>query len=293
MSDHILRVTAANGMIRAFFADTRETTNEAMTIHQCTAVVAAALGRLLTASAMMGLMLKGEDDHLTLSIKGSGDVLGLLVTADSKGNVKGYPNNPHAQAEDKPNGKLNVSGIIGQGTLTVIKDMGSDDLEPYVGTIALKSGEIAEDVAYYFAQSEQTPSIVSLGVLVDTDYSIKQAGGYIIQLMPGATNELIDMLEAKMEKIENITTLYEKGYTPSTLLEYFFKDMGYSIVDEIPVKFKCDCSREKVERALISIGKSELDDLISEDGAASIKCHFCNKAYDFDEDELKRLVKEL
>lgn len=293
MNDRILRVTAANGMIRGFFADTRETVNRAMDLHQTTAVVAAALGRLLTAGAMMGVMLKSEDDLLTITVKGSGEIGGVLVTADSEGHVKGYCDNPYADVPNKANGKLNVSGVIGlPGTLTVIKRMGFEDSkEPYVGTIELQTGEVAEDVAYYFVQSEQTPSVVSLGVLVDVDYTIRQAGGFILQLLPGADESLIPYLEEKMTGLDTITNLYEAGYTPESLAERLFGEVGYTVLDSIPVEYRCDCSRDRVERALISLGPEELGRMIAEDHQASVSCHFCNKAYEFTEAELQQLLE--
>lgn len=289
--DHILRVTAANGMIRAFFADLRNTVNKASDIHKTTPVMSAALGRLISAGAMMGLMLKDKDDLLTLSIKCEGPAKGLLVTADSRGRVKGYANNPYADAEKKSNGKLNVSGVIGPGSLTIIKDMGLKDA--YVGSVELQSGEIAEDIAYYFAQSEQTPSVVSLGVLVDVDYSIKQAGGFIIQLVPGATEDIIVYLEQKISTIDNITKLYESGHSSKTLAEMLFSEVGYNVLEQVPVEFYCNCSRERVEKALIAIGKEDLEKILSEDEKASLNCHFCNKKYDFSKLDLIDLIKAL
>lgn len=288
--DYILRISAADGMIRAFFATTRETVNTAVELHQTSAVVAAALGRLLTAGAMMGLMLKNDDDLLTLNIKGDGLVGGLLVTADRNGHVKGYPQNPHADVPNKPNGKLDVSGVIGAGTLTVIKDMGFSD--PYLGTIELQTGEIAEDITYYFAQSEQTPSAVSLGVLVDVDYSIRQSGGFIIQLMPGATEETIAYLERMLSGLDSMTNLYEQGHTPESLAQLLFGEIGYETLARTPVCFHCDCSQERAERVLISLGREELTRLKEEDHAASLSCQFCNRQYQFSEQELDHLIAQ-
>ncbi|MCL2703403.1 MAG: Hsp33 family molecular chaperone HslO [Defluviitaleaceae bacterium] len=290
MSDHILRITAANGAIRAFIADTRNTVNMARQIHDTRPVMSAALGRLLTAGAIMGLMLKNDGDLLTLTIKGDGPGGMVLVTADSAGNVKGYCNNPHADLPLNSIGKLDVSGILGAGTLTVIKDMGSG--EPYNGAVALQTGEIAEDIAYYFAQSEQTPSVVSLGVLVDVDYSIKQAGGFIIQLMPGASDAVIDFLEQKVTGLASMTTLYEQGHTTESLAEMLFSESGYEILDKLPCRFACNCSRGRVEKALVAIGRDELENIAKQDKSASLNCHFCNKKYDFNEADINKLLKQ-
>ena len=289
MQDYILRATAYDGRIRAFFATTRGTVNEAASIHRTTPVMSAALGRLLTAGAIMGLNLKNDDDRITLQIKGDGPGGGVLVTADRQGHVKGYPHNPQVVIPKKPNGKLDVGGALGHGTLTVIMDMGFGD--PYVGNVPLQSGEVAEDIAYYYAQSEQTPSVVSLGVLVDRDYSIKQAGGFVIQLLPGATEEVIRYLEGKMEGLPSITNLYEEGHTPESLARLLFEDCGYHELERIPVSFYCNCSKARVEKALITLGREEITKLLEEDGGAQLQCHFCNKSYDFTADDLRRLLE--
>jgi molecular chaperone Hsp33 len=290
LNDHILRVTAGDGQIRAFFADTKNTADKAAAIHRTTPVMTAALGRLMTAAAIMGLMLKDEGDLVTLQIKGKGKAQGLLATADNNGKVKGYPYNPDADAPKKANGKLNVSGVIGEGSLTVMKDMGAG--EPYNGTVELVSGEIAEDIAYYYAQSEQTPSVVSLGVLVDVDYSVKQSGGFIIQLMPGAGEWLVPYLEEKVRGLSSITAFYEDGGSPEKLAETLFADIGWEIHEKNPVEFYCNCSRERVEKVLLSLGKQELEDIIEKDGGAALNCHFCHARYDFSKDDIARLIQE-
>jgi molecular chaperone Hsp33 len=290
MKDYILRVTAGEGQIRAFFADMRETADTAAGIHRTTPVMTAALGRLMTAAAIMGLMLKDDSDLLTLQIRGKGKAQGLLATADAKGRVKGYPYNPDADAPKKATGKLNVSGVIGEGSLTVIKDMGAG--EPYNGTVELVSGEIAEDIAYYFAQSEQTPSIVSLGVLVEVDYTVRRSGGFIVQLMPGAGEWLVDYLEEKVGALPSVTAFYEEGGSPEALAETLFADIGYETHEKVPVAFYCNCSRERVEKALISLGKEELADIAEKDDGASLKCQFCNKQYDFSKEDVSRLLEE-
>lgn len=290
MGDYIIRATAADGLIRAFAATTRETVQTARVTHNTTPVVSAALGRLLTAGAMMGVMLKGENDLLTLQIKGDGPVEGLLVTADSKGRVKGYPFNPNVDIPPKSPIKLDVGGAVGKGYLTVIKDLGLK--EPYVGKTELVSGEIAEDLTYYFAKSEQIPTAISLGVLVDTDTSIKAAGGFIIQLMPGSTVTEAEELERRITHLKYITELLDRGETPETILDAVLGDMGLEIIDEMPTEFYCNCTRDRVEKALISIGTDDLRKILEEDKKAELSCHFCNRKYNFDEADLIRLLKE-
>lgn len=288
MSDYILRVTAMDGMVRGFFATSKNTVQKALDAHHTSPVATAALGRLLTGGAMMGLMLKGENDKLTLQLKGDGPGGPVLVTADSKGKVKGYIANPSASVPNKANGKLDVSGLVGKGVLTVIRDepFGA----PYNGSVEIVSGEIAEDLAYYFAQSEQVPSVVSLGVLVQNT-KLWQAGGFIIQLLPGASEEVTRHLEEKLKGLPSLTTLYSEGHTPESLVEFFFGEGNYTITEKVAMDFYCDCSREKVEKALIAIGKTELETIIKEDKKAELHCHFCNKDYFFNEDDLKNLIE--
>lgn len=290
MGDYILRATAANDCIRAFAATTRETVQAARDIHNTTPVASAALGRLLTAGAMMGVMLKGEKDLVTLQIKGDGPLEGELVTADCKGRVKGYVFNPNVDIPSKSPEKLDVGGAVGKGFLTVIKDLGLK--EPYVGKTELISGEIAEDLAYYYAKSEQTASAVALGVLVDVDTSIKQAGGFIIQLMPGVTEEIISKLEFRINTIPYITELLSMGDTPESILNLILGDMDLRIIDKIPTEYYCGCSRERVEKALLAIGREDLTKILEEDKKAELSCHFCNRAYNFDESDLRRLLDE-
>lgn len=289
MTDHLIRLTNQKGTIRAFFAYTKDTVNEASQIHQCSPVVAAAQGRLLTAAAMMGTMLKNEEDLITLSVRGEGPVGSILVTADTKGHVKGYSANPSVDLPVKSNGKLDVAGIVGPGRLTVTKSMG--DFEPYSSTVALQTGEIAEDITYYFAQSEQTPSVVGLGVLVDVDHSIRQAGGFFLQLMPGAGEEDIVYLETKLQGLDSVTELFEQGHTTESLADYFFGEVGYQILDHQGISFSCDCSRERTEAALISLGREALEDMIAEDGGGEVVCHFCGKRYYFDEKDIRDFME--
>lgn len=288
MKDYIIKATAADGFIRALAATTKETVSDARNIHHTSPVCSAALGRLMTAAAMMGSMLKGDNDIITLQIRGLGPIKGIVVTADSKGNVKGYPFVPNVDIPPKFPGKLDVSGAIGDGYLSVIKDI--DLKEPYVGRIQLVSGEIAEDLTYYFAKSEQTPSSVGLGVLVDVDTSIRQAGGFIIQLMPGAPDEVIDKLEEKLNTIPYVTDLLDMGKTPEDILELILGEFGLKFYERTPVSFKCNCSKERVEKALISIGLEDLTKILEEDKGAEINCHFCNKKYNFSEEDLNRII---
>ncbi len=279
--DYILRATAGEGSVRVFVATTKETVQKAFESHKTSPVISAALGRALTAVSIMGSMLKSESDLITIKINGDGPGKGLVVTGDSKARVKGYPLNPIVDIPLKANGKLDVQAALGEGSLVVIKDLGLK--EPYVGQIPLVSGEIAEDLTYYFAKSEQTPSAVSLGVLVDRDYSIKQAGGFIIQVMPDADENIISSLEEKLRTMKPLTTLLEEGNTPEDIANILLGDFSLNILDKIPVSFYCNCSKERVEKALISIGKEELENIIEEDKKATLHCHFCNKDYNFNE----------
>mgnify|MGYP005764564181 FL=1 len=290
MEDYILRATAADGRIRAFAATSRNTVQKAREIHNTSPVVSAALGRLLTAAAIMGAMLKSAKDLITIQITGDGPISGIIATSDSSSNVKGYAVNPDIEMPLRADGKLNVGGAIGSGNLRIIKDIGLK--EPYSGSIGLVSGEIAEDLTYYFAKSEQVPSSVGLGVLVDTDTSIKQAGGFIIQLMPDIDDETVDRLEKKLLTIPYITDMLNSGFTPEMMLNEILGDFGVEILDKLPMDYRCSCSKERVGQALISLGKKELSKIIEEDKKAEVTCHFCNKVYNFTEDELKQLLIE-
>ena len=289
--DYIVRATAANSQIRAFAITSREMVETARQHHNTSPVATAALGRLLTGGAMMGVMMKGEKDMLTLMMKGDGPINGVTVTADSKGNVKGYVGNPNVLIPANYAGKLDVGAAIGYGTLTVIKDMGLK--EPYVSQVPLGTSEVAEDLTYYFAKSEQIPSAVALGVLVDRDYSIKQSGGFIIQMMPDAPEEIISAIEEKLKVIEPLTTMLDKGMTQEDILNELVGDFDPHILDKIPVEYYCNCSKERVEKALISIGKDEIQDIIENEGSTSLHCHFCNKDYEFSKEELEELLKKI
>lgn len=288
MKDYIVRATAANSQIRAFAATTRETVETARQKHNTSPVVSAALGRLLTAGAMMGSMLKGEKDILTLQVKGNGPMKGMIVTADSQANVKGYAMEPQVILPANAKGKLDVAGAVGEGFLNVIKDMGLK--EPYMGQTALQTGEIAEDLTYYFATSEQVPSSVGLGVLMDRNNTVRQAGGFIIQLMPFAQEEVISRLEANLLKVSSVTALLEEGNSPEQILELLLGDMGLEILDTIPTQFYCNCDKKRVEKAIVSIGRKDIQEMIEEGKDIEVNCHFCNTSYTFGIDELKDII---
>ncbi|MBR4720068.1 MAG: Hsp33 family molecular chaperone HslO [Lachnospiraceae bacterium] len=297
--DHIIRALAANGQIRSFAATTRNLTEYARQVHNTSPVVTAALGRTLTAGVMMGAMMKGEKDLLTIQIRGNGPMKGLTVTAGSPQvdtgmvDVKGYPLAADVVIPAKPAPvagirKLDVGGAIGNGVLSIIKDIGLKN--PYVGQVALQTGEIAEDLTYYFATSEQIPSAVGLGVLMNRDNTVSQAGGFIIQLMPFADDEIISKLESMLKDMPPVTTLLDEGRTPEQLLEYVLGDFDIEINDRLPAQFKCNCDRARVEKALISLGKEELDKIVNEEKEEELKCQFCGKAYKFGAEDIKRLL---
>ncbi len=290
MNDYIVRAVAADSQIRAFAAVTTETVETARKDHNTSPVATAALGRLLTGGAMMGVMMKGENDILTLQIKGDGPINGITVTADSKGRVKGYVGNPQVLIPANSKGKLDVSGAVGNGILNVIKDMGLK--EPYSGQVALQTGEIAEDLTYYFVVSEQVPSAVGLGVLMNKDNTVRQAGGFIVQVMPFAEESTIAKLEQNVQKIQSVTTLLEQGHTPESLLEQVLEGFDIEINDTIPTEFYCNCDKNRVEKALISIGRKELNELIQEGKEVELNCHFCNTNYVFSVEELKEILRK-
>lgn len=287
MTDYIVRATAADAQIRAFCATTRETVEAARTAHNSSPVVTAALGRLLTAGAMMGMGLKGESDLLTLRIQGDGPVRGLTVTADSKGHVKGYAVEPCVILPANDRGKLDVGGAVGHGTLSVIRDMGLKD--PYVGQTDLQTGEIGDDLTWYFANSEQVPSSVGLGVLMEKNNTVRCAGGFLIQLMPFAQEETVARLEHNLSNITSVTALLDMGLSPEQMLGRILEGFEVEVTDRSDCSFFCNCSRQRVEKALISIGRRELDDMIKDNKPIEVKCDFCGKKYTFATEELKRL----
>ena len=288
MKDYIVRATAANGQVRVFAATTREVVETAREHHNTSPVATAALGRLLTAGAMMGSMMKNDTDMLTIQIRGDGPLGGITVTADSHANVKGYVNNPDVVLPPK-NGKLDVGGAVGIGLIQVIKDLGLK--EPYSGQTILVTSEIAEDLTYYFANSEQVPSSVGLGVLMEKDNTVKCAGGFIIQMMPFATDETISQIEENLKNVTSVTNLLEQGYTPEQLLETLLGNVGLEITDTIPTQFYCNCSKERVEQAVVSVGKKDIQEMIDEGKPIEVKCFFCNTAYQYTVEELKQIIK--
>lgn len=291
MKNYVVRSVGADKKIRIFLSITTDMVEEARKIHDTTPVATAALGRTLTATAIMGLMMKGEDNKLSIQIKGDGPIKQILAVSDSKGNVKGYVANPYVDIPLKPNGKLDVGGAVGNdGKITVIKDLGLR--EPYIGQSALVSGEIAEDITAYFANSEQQPSVVALGVLVDRDRTVKVAGGFIVQVLPGIDEVTLKKLENLLEGLPQMTQLIEKESDGEVLVRNIFKDFNVEILEKQEIKLVCDCSVERLEQALISVGKKDLKEIIEEDGQAELTCHFCNTKYHFDKNHLEKLYND-
>lgn len=294
MKDYVIKATSGNGQVRAYVGITKNLVQTARDNHNTIKVATAALGRTLTATTMMGLMMKNDNDELSVIIKGGGPIGTILTTADSKGNVKGYVQYPDLNGvvvENYPNGKLNVAGAVGKdGYVKVIKDLGLR--EPYVGSYPLVSGEIAQDFTHYFALSEQTPSVVSLGVLT-TETTVEQAGGLIVQLMPDATEETIATLEQNVAKLKSVTTMLSEGMTPDDILNVVLEGLDPKILDICDVKFDCNCSKERIKKVLISLGRETLTEIIEEDKQAEISCHFCNSAYHYTEEELREILAEM
>lgn len=286
--DYIVRATAADHQLRAFAVTSRDIVEKAREIHNTSPVATAAIGRLLTAASMMGSMMKGEKDVLTLQIECGGPIGGITVTADSNADVKGYVNNPNVILPPNAQGKLDVSGALGPGFLNVIKDIGLR--EPYNGQTHLVSGEIAEDLTYYFATSEQVPSSVGLGVLMDKDNHVRQAGGFIIQVMPDTDDEVIDKLEARLGEVHSVTDMLDKGMTPEDILGYVLDGMDVEILETIPTQYKCNCSVERVSKAIASIGKKDLQEMIDDGEPIEVNCQFCGSHYKFDTEQLKTFM---
>ncbi|MBO5460330.1 MAG: Hsp33 family molecular chaperone HslO [Ruminococcus sp.] len=289
MNDYIVRATAGNAQIRAFAATTKNLVETARQHHGTSPVATAALGRLLTGGVMMGSMMKNPTDVLTVQIKCSGPVQGLTVTGDAMGRIKGYIENPEAMLPAK-NGKLDVGGALGQGVMTVIKDMGLK--EPYSGQTILQTGEIADDLTYYFATSEQVPSSVGLGVLMEKDNTVRCAGGFIVQVMPFIEESVLCKLEENISKIQSVTAMLDSGYTPEMILDEVLQGLDVEITDTLPAEFYCNCSKERIEKAIISVGKKEINSMIEDGKPIEVKCHFCNSAYNFEIDELKTLLRK-
>lgn len=288
MSDYIVRATAAGGQVRAFAATTKDLVEKARQLHNFSPIATVALGRLLTGGAMMGTMMKGDADLVTIQIKGDGPIGSMTVTADSKGRVKGYVANPQVMMPPK-DGKLDIAGALGIGVLSVIKDIGLK--EPYVGDTILITSEIADDLTYYFATSEQVPSSVGLGVLMSKDNTVHEAGGFIIQIMPNASDEFVEQLEKRIHEIKSVTQMLEHGMTPEQILEHIFEGMDLKILDKVPTEFYCNCSKDRVSKAVISIGAEEIQKMIDDNKPIEVNCHFCNSHYEFSVEELKELLE--
>ncbi len=289
--DYMVRATAGNAQIRAFAATTKDLAEYEKKAHNLSPIAAAALGRLMTGTAMMGTMMDNDDDLITVKMDGDGPLKGVLATADRHGNVKGYAVNPYVIMEPNAAGHLNVGGGIGEGTLTVIRDMGLK--EPYVGQVPLYSGEVAEDLTYYFTKSEQTPSSVGLGVLVEREsLSVIAAGGFIIQLLPFADEQTITHLEFNLQKFSSVTDILKAGKTPEELLEIILEGFDIEFTDKVDLNFYCNCDKDRVERALMLIGKKDIQEMIDDGNDIELRCHFCNKAYTFSVDELKAIKEK-
>ncbi|AKL94487.1 33 kDa chaperonin [Clostridium aceticum] len=292
MKNCVIRATAANNSIRAFIANTTSMVEKARQIHETSSVAIAALGRTMTAASMMGLMLKSENHQLTVKINGGGELGSIVVVGNSQGNVKGYVANPQVESSYIKPGKLDVGKAVGaNGDITVIKDLGLKD--PYIGTSALVSGEIAEDFASYFLHSEQQPSAIALGVLVERDYTVKAAGGFIIQVLPNIEEEVLEKLEEKLLSLDPITVLMDQGMKEEDILYHVLGDLSPEVVERYEVDFVCDCNKSRFERALISIGRKDLTEIIEEDESAELVCHFCNEKHYFNKEELEKLLEEL
>ena len=292
MADRIVRAISTDGMVQAAAICSRGLTERARQIHKTLPVATAALGRTLAGASMMGNALKGQGASLTLQIKGGGPLGTVLAVSDHEGNVRGYVANPQVDLPLRDDGKLDVGGAVGgEGTITVIKDLHMK--EPYVGTIDLLGGEIAEDVAGYFVESEQIPTACALGVLVDRDQSVKAAGGYLIQLMPGAGEDVITKVEGGIMAAGPVSALLDKNDDPEQLLRDVMSDFDLKILETCPVSYRCYCSRERVERALISLGRDELEQMLSEQGGCQLTCQFCDAVYDFSAEDLKGLLKNM
>ena len=284
----LIRCITDDGCVVAMAVDTTDIVNTAAELHTTSAVVSAALGRLLTAATMMGHQLKGEDDSLTLRIAGDGPVQAIVAVADSKGNVKGYPVNPVVEIPLNAKGKLDVSGAIGEGKLYVLKDLGLK--EPYNGVIPLVSGEIAEDITAYFAVSEQIPTVCALGVLVNPDLTIQKAGGLLIQLLPSADEGIISRVESSIKDMRPITVNMANGMSLEDIVKDALKEFNVEVLDEDNVEYKCGCSRERTLKVLKSIGKEELEKLAEEQDDTEVCCHFCNKKYRFSSNDIKKII---
>ena len=289
MKDYIIRGIDKKGTMRLFVASSTNLVEDMRKIHNTSPTATAALGRALTAAAMMGITMKGEKDSLTFKVKGDGPIGNIVTVANNKGQVKGYVDYPYADMPSRSDGKLDVGGVVGKnGQLAIIRDLGLK--EPYIGRSNLVSGEIADDLVYYFYISEQQPSAINLGVLVDKDISVKAAGGYMLQLLPNVENGDVDRIEKILGKAKPISTLIDDEMTPEEVMEELFGEFEMKVLDRIDIEYKCNCKRDRIEEVLLSLGKKEIDDMIEEDGQAEVVCHFCNQKYKFSKNDLQRLI---
>ena len=286
--DYIVHATAADSMIRGFFARATDTVGDAVKIHNTTPVVSAALGRLLTAGAILGSMQKNDDDLVTLVIRGDGPIGGLVVSCKKDAAVKGYPHNNQVDLPLNPLGKLDVARGLGSGYLSVIRDIGLKT--PVSGQTELVSGEIAEDLTHYFAHSEQIPSAVAMGVLIQQDHSVRQAGGFILQLMPGCPDDVAQRLESNLEVLPPLTELMEAGKGPEDIMHMVLGDLGCAEIERRPMCYACNCSRERVSRAVAGIGRDDLTQILQEDGQITLHCHFCTRDYFFNKAEIEEIL---
>lgn len=289
MKDYLIKGMDKESKLRVFFARTTNTVEEARKIHNTSATATAAFGRALTIGAIMGSAFKNDSDLLTLKISGDGPIGSIMVVANKTGRVKGIVNNPSADLPSTKEGKLDVGNLVGKnGTLTAIMDLGLK--EPYIGQTSLITGEIGDDIANFYLQSEQIPTAVGLGVLVEKDLSVKAAGGFLIQTLPDILDEDILKIEESLAKAKPLSTLINEGYTPEEIMKEILSDFNMQVTDKLDLEYFCDCSREKVEKALISLGEKEISEIIVEDGKSEVKCHFCNTAYQFSKKELEKIL---
>ncbi|MBC8589377.1 Hsp33 family molecular chaperone HslO [Paratissierella segnis] len=292
MEDYLIRGMDKSGRLRVFAASTTHLVEHARSIHNTSPTATAALGRSLTAGAIMGSMMKNDSDILTLKISGGGPIGNIIIVADNKGNVKGLADNPFADVPSRSDGKLDVGRLVGKnGVVTTIMDLGLKD--PYVGQSNLVSGEIGEDIANLYLVSEQQPSAVALGVLVDKDISCRAAGGYFIQLLPGIDDEDIDRIEERIKVSPSVSAMIDKGLTPEDIVKELLGDFDIDILSTMGLNYKCNCSRDKIRKVLISLGKKEVEDMLKEDGKAEVVCHFCNTKYQFNKEDLAKILVDI
>lgn len=290
MKDYLIKATAYDGMIRAYAIRSTHTVEEARRRQDTWATASAALGRTMTITTMMGAMLKG-DQTLTAKVEGNGPIGVIVADSNAQGDIRGYVTNPHVDFDLNKQGKLDVARAVGvQGNLSIVKDLGLRD--HFTGQVPLVTGEISEDFTYYYAHSEQTPSAVGAGVLVNPDHTILAAGGFIVQVMPEADDHIITQLEKHIETFPAISSLIEQGYTPEEVLQQLFKDATVNIHEQLPIQFRCKCSKERIERAIRGLGNDEIEQMIEQDGGAEATCHFCNETYHFTEGDLKKMLTE-